>query len=449
MYDCAIVGAGIAGLAAARDLVKRGLNVVVIEARQRVGGRIENMVLDDGQYVEMGGQWIGVGHDEVLELAAHYGIDHFQLPPTGNLMVRLRGTTLTVPSTREEDELTPFEVSDLGQGLLRLRRLSDRLRSDPVWADANSGWLKQDLRRWITTNLRLPGAQRRFHEVYQAAFGPMRPEADLLEGLQQVASGPHLETMLASNGGLNQIRLQGGMFALCEAMATELSDVVQLGVPVRKITHTAQHVTLDLDDGQHVQASWAINTLPPRLAVALDYEPALPPWREETAHKVAAGNVIKACLVYETPFWREQGLSGQSSVDEGAVRVTFDSTTGENQHGLLMGFFEGAEAESLSRRTPTLRERAFRDSVMGTFGEVAAHPIAYVERDWSSEEFTGGCHGAHFAPGIWNANGPVLAKPESRIHFAGAEYSSRFNGYMEGAVRSALEVAAHVAAECA
>lgn len=155
--------------------------------------------------------------------------------------------------------------------------------------------------------------------------------------------------------------------------------------------------------------------------------------------------MIKAFLIYDHPFWREQGFSGQSSADDGAVRVTFDTTSDTSERGHLMGFFEGADADSLARRSITLRERAFVDSVVRTFGEKAAHPVAYIERNWSSERFTGGCHGAHFSPGVWTASGPVLAEPEGVLHWAGAEYASRFNGYMEGAIRSGREVAATVA----
>lgn len=445
MLDCAIIGAGLAGLTAARLLAKRGLSVRVFEARDRVGGRVESGVLSDGQYVELGGQWIGPGHDAVLDLLEQYGLSTLEPENKGNLVVRLRGRSLNVPTAEEGPELSPFEVSDLGQGLLRLRRLADRLRDDPAWVKANHAWLGQDLRRWVQTNLRTPGAQRRFGEVYEAAFGRMGQGATLQEGLQQVGSGPDLERMLASNGGLNQLRVNGGIHALCQAMADELGDVVRLGSAVVTVEHNGDSAALVLADGERIEARQVISTLPPRLATKLTHQPPLSAWRAEAADKVSAGNVIKAFLVYETPFWREVGLSGQSSADDGAVRVTFDTTTGDSQRGLLMGFFEGADADSLSRRSITLRERAFTESVVRTFGEIAAKPVEYIERDWSAEEFTGGCHGAHFAPGIWTSNGPVLAEPEGVLHWAGAEYSARFNGYMEGAIRSGEDVAAKVA----
>ncbi len=444
MLDCAIVGAGLAGLVAARDLRNRGLSVVVLEARERVGGRIENGILSDGQYVELGGQWIGAGHDAIFELAGRFGLETIGIPARGNLLVRVHGRALEVPSTDDAEELTPFEVSDLSQGLLRLRRLARRLADDLAWVAANEAWLQQDLRRWVRTNLRTSGAQARFSEVYAAAYGAMAPGATLLEGLHQINSGPNLESMLANNGGLNQQRVAGGMMALCQAIADDLGDVIRLGEQVVKVTHHDSAV-VTLASGEKVEARAVISTLPPRLSVKLEHEPPLQQWRLDAAEKVAAGNVIKAYLVYPTPFWREHGLSGQSSADEGAVRVTFDTTLAASQRGLLMGFFEGAEADSLAQQSVEARKKAFIDSAVRSFGEQAANPVEYVERDWTAETFTGGCHGAHFAPGIWTSSGPVLAAPDGCLFWAGAEYSAKFNGYMEGAVRSAEEVAAAVA----
>ena len=102
MFDCAIIGGGLAGLVAARYLTERGQNVVVLEARERVGGRVENRALPGGGYVELGGQWIGPGFDSLIELTEELGFETIGLPASGNLVVRLRGQSIEVPSSDDE-----------------------------------------------------------------------------------------------------------------------------------------------------------------------------------------------------------------------------------------------------------------------------------------------------------------------------------------------------------
>lgn len=450
MFDCAIIGAGLAGLVAADDLRARGLSVVVLEARDRVGGRVENAQLASGSYVEMGGQWIGPGFDALLELVHRFELETVGVPSQGGrFIVRAQGNAVAVPAEDETPSLNPFEVADLGQGLLRLRRLARRFRDDAAWTAANHVWLEQSLHRWAHTNIRTKKAQERFEDVYRAAFGELTDETTLRNALENVADGPDLETMLATNGKLQQLRVKGGSYTLTAAMAEDLGDIVRLGAVVTKVRHSADEATVVLADGEEVRARHVISTLPPRLATALEHDPPLPAWRAEAADKVSPGNVIKAHLLFETPFWRERGLSGQSSADEGAVRVTFDTTPEDSEGGQLMGFFSGSEADSLSKRTPTIRERAFLDSVKRSFGQDIPKPVAYIERNWAAEEFSGGCHGAHFTPGIWTTVGPGLAEPEGVLHWAGAEYAAKFNGYMEGAVRSGLSAAAAVASQSA
>lgn len=157
--------------------------------------------------------------------------------------------------------------------------------------------------------------------------------------------------------------------------------------------------------------------LPPTLAGRLRYDPLLPAWRDQLAQKLPAGTVAKTFAAYPTPFWREQGLNGQVGCDTGPVKVTFDVSPPDGQIGILLGFVEGGEARRWQRLPEPERRQAVLDSLACHLGPPAVHPTAYVEKDWSAEEFTRGCYGAHFAPGVWTSYGDVLRSPVGRIHW--------------------------------
>lgn len=443
MIDCAIIGAGAAGLVAATELAERGFTVVVLEARDRVGGRLETGLLSDGTAVDLGGQWVADVHTRTLALLDECGLT---LAPAsrGDLTVRLGGMITTVPSRGEiESSLNPFEVADLGQGLTRFRRLAERTGRDAAWATSNTAWLTQPLARWVRSNLRTPGGQAWFARVFRAAFGVEVDESTLADGLARANTGVDMESLIAVNGGITQQRVAGGLAQLPEVLAQRLGDRVRLGAPVVGVDTSGDHVVVTLRDGSSVEARAAVVALPPALAVELEFTPELEPWRFEAAAKVPRGSVIKAVAAYPSPWWREAGFSGQMGADEGPVRVLFDASPDDGA-GVLTGFFGAAPEASLADRSPGLRQRALAEAITTAFGP-GPDMTEYMERDWRAEEFTGGCHGAHFAPGVWTATGPALAEPHGEVHFAGAEFARRFNGYLEGALRSGHDVAVEVA----
>lgn len=165
--------------------------------------------------------------------------------------------------------------------------------------------------------------------------------------------------------------------------------------------------------------------------------------------RLPAGSVIKLYAVYDEPFWRAEGLTGQAASDTGPVKVTFDNSPPSEGPGIMMGFMEAGDGRTWARRSPEQRRDAAVGCFVRYFGERAARPIEYLERDWMAEEFTRGCYGAHFTPGVWTAYGPALRQPVGRINWAGAEYSPVWNGYMEGAVRSGESTADDVLAHTA
>jgi monoamine oxidase len=443
-----VIGAGLAGLAAARRLVAGGHEVTVVEARDRVGGRTEGLVLEDGTPLELGGQWVGEGHTRMTELIGELGLSTFRTwNDEGQLLLDLLGKrSMVKPAKGAVPRMSPFALADLLQGMVRFGRLAARTDLERPWLTPGADVLDgQTWESWIRRNLRTRVGRAYFHVACEAVFAAQASDVSLLHALFYAHSNADLETLLAVDRGGQQDRVTGGSVLVAEAMAAALGERVVLGRPVRRIEHDAAGVRVITRDGTQYRGDAAIVTLPPALAGRLEYDPPLPSWRDQLTQRMPAGSVIKAYAIYPEPFWRSAGLNGQAASDTGPVKVTFDNSPPSGSPGVLMGFIEGKEARTWARRSPEERQEAVTGCFVRYFGPQAARPRQYVERDWMAEEFTRGCYGAHFAPGTWTSYGEAWRAPAGRIHWAGAECAPRWNGYMEGAVRSGEAVADTVA----
>jgi monoamine oxidase len=444
-----VIGAGLSGLAAARRLLTLGHDVVVLEARDRVGGRTEGGHLSDGTPIELGGQWVGPTQDRMYELIDELGLELFRTHnDEGRLLLDLRGKKSTMPSHRGAlPRLGPFALADLAQGLTRFERLARKIPLERPWeADKGAYFDGMTFESWIRRNLRTPVGRAYFRVACEAVFSAESTDVSFLHALFYTHSGTDFETLLSVDRGAQQDRVVGGSIRISQTIAAALGDRVRLGTPVRSVAHDDTGVTVTARSGEVFRGSHVIITLPPTLAGRLEYSPALPSWRDQLTQRLPAGSVMKVYAAYDRPFWREAGLNGQAASDRGPVKVTFDNSPPSGTPGVLMGFLEAGDGRAMAR----VSEKERRDAVLGCFaryfGDQALSPIEYVERDWMAEEFSRGCYGAHFTPGVWTHYGHALRTPIGRIHWAGAECATVWNGYMEGAVRTGEATATEVAA---
>jgi len=439
--DVAVVGAGLAGLTAAVDLAGRGYRVVVLEARDRVGGRTTGQRMSDGHTIEMGGQWVGPTQDAVLALCDRYGLATYPQYTAGDDLFLWRGQFSRFAAS--QPRLSGESLVEAGRIKVQLEAMAATLDLDRPWAaDRAAEWDSVTMHTWLAAATKDAGALAYWGIIVPAMFAAEPAELSLLHGLFYIASGGMLDMLLGVENGAQERRVVGGSHLISEAMAASLGDAVRLSAPVSAIEH-GRDVIVRYDGGA-VGVGRVVVALPPALAGRLRYTPGLPGGRDQLTQQVPMGSVIKFNVLYDRPFWREDGLSGHVSSPDLPLSFVLDNVPHGSPHGVLVGFAEGRHARRLSALTPAQRRATALDCLVTSFGPEAAQPVDYLEKDWSAETFSGGCYGGRLGTGVWTAYGPHLRQPVGAIHWAGSETSAVWNGYMDGAVRSGHRAAAEV-----
>jgi monoamine oxidase len=440
--DVAVVGAGLAGLVAARDLLATGLSVLVLEARDRVGGRILNHTLKGGAVVEVGGQWVGPTQDRVLALAEELGVSLFPTYEEGEHFLAVDGN---IERYGGDDFALPKDaLADVAETQRRLEEMASTVPLEEPWRAANAAaWDAQTLDAWLVAHAKTETGLGYWRTMVPALFSADAAEMSLLHFLFYCRSGGTIDQLIATHGGAQESRLVGGSQQLALRLADRLGDVVRLGVPVTAIRQDDGGVEV-MHDGGVVEAGRTIVALPPTLAARIRYSPVLPPLRDQLTQQVPMGYVTKVQLAYPEPFWRAEGLSGSVFSLDDEVSVIFDNSPPDLSCGVLLGFLEGAHARRAGKLPPEARKELILSVFAKFFGPRAADPDEYVERDWAAEEWSRGCYGGRFGTGVWTGYGEALRESVGRIHWAGTETAEVWNGYMDGAVRSGERAAREV-----
>ena len=444
--DVIVVGAGLAGLTAARDLVAAGRSVVVLEARDRVGGRIVGTPIDGGHVVESGGEFIGPTQDRIAALAGDLGVETFPTYNEGNSLYYRRG--LRVPYNG-----IPPDPEGVGEALVAIQSINSMAAEIPVdapWkAPRAAEWDAKTWETWMQENVKTEGGRLLVEIATTSIFSFEPRDLSMLFVLFYVAAAGNEQNpgdfnrLINTAGGAQELRFRGGSQLIPRALAKGLGKRVRLRTPVRRIVQRKGSVEVRAD-GLTATGQRVVVAVPPHLAGRIDYSPKLPAIREQLTQRMPMGSVIKVQAVYPRPFWRTAGLNGQVVSDTGPVQASFDNSPPDGSRGVMMGFVEASTARRLDGASAEQRRREVLDNYVAYFGEEARDPIQFVEARWDDEIWTRGCPVCAPPPGVLLDHGAAIRQPVGRVHWAGTETSTYWNGYMDGAVRSGERVAREV-----
>ena len=454
--DVVIVGAGLAGLTAALDLVSAGKSVIVLEARNRVGGRVHNKHIGGGEVSEKGGTFVGPTQDRLMAMAERFNVGTFPTFATGdNVYINWAGQRSTYDDSLPTGTAPPDPLiaAEIALVVTNLNEMAATIDVEAPYDAANAEkWDSMTFESWLQDN----SITQQFRDIAALAarpiFGAEPSELSLLYVLFYIAASGNEENVgtfernFNTRDGAQMYRFKGGSQLIPKRMAKRLGRRrVIRKAPVKSIKQNRRGVTVKAR-GITVRAKRAIVAVPPPLASRIEYSPPLPATRDQLTQRVSQGTLLKATAVYNRPFWRDAGLNGTVVSYDGPVQVTYDASPPDGSPGVIFGFIGGDLARSFKRMSRTEQREAVLANFTKYFGAEAANPTKYFISDWPGEVWSRGGPVGFTSPGALVAYGKALRAPVRRIHWAGTETSGYWVGYMDGAVRSGERVAAEVLA---
>jgi putrescine oxidase len=437
--EVVVIGGGIAGLTAASELAAAGTDVAVLEARDRVGGRTWNTKIG-GEANELGGQWVAPYQSAMHELLADLEIELFPSFRTGeHVYVDPKGT-----SHRYDGHDAPmgqvsekaFEVADA-----KLDSLAKELDPEAPWEHPDAERLDGiTLESWLRDEVSDEMARDLLRSWLAGGFLAKPAHTfSLLQALWMIAGAGGTYELFEPDQCL-AYRVVGGSQLISIRLAERLGERVALNAAVREIRWGEDSVEVETDRVV-AKGRRAIVAVPPNLTNSIRFRPALPAWRMRMAQAMSQGSINKVLAVYETPFWREDGLSGQGFAPYELVRELYDNSPPSASAGVLCTFLAGENAERAGRLGTEERRREVLQGMAKYVGARALEPVDYIETDWSAQEWTRGAYGTSFGPGGLTRFRDDIRRPVGSIQWACTDIAGVGHIHMEGAIRSGRRAA--------
>jgi putrescine oxidase len=442
--DVLIIGAGAAGTTAANDLRKAGLSVAVLEARDRVGGRLWTDVIE-GAMLEIGGQWVSPDQDALKDTIAELGLETYSryregdsvyVGPDGQVH-RFTGEMFPV------SEATEKVIADITE---RLDAMVAEIDPDQPWAHPKAEeWDTITWDAWLREQTDDDEAVRNLAFATGSAMLTKPTHAfSLLQSLLMAASAGSYSNLVDADFILDK-RVVGGLQQVPQLLAERLGDDVFLNQPVRTLEWSDAGVIATTDQ-MTVKARYAILAFAPVLYNRISFVPALPRRQHQMHQHLSMGFVIKVHAVYDRPFWRESGLSATAFSPYELVHEAYDNTNHADERGTLVGFVSDQNADDLFTLTAEERKERILESLSHYYGPEAKNPVVYYESDWGTEEWTRGAYAASFDMGGLHRYGADLRTPVGPIHFACSDLAGAGYQHVDGAIRMGHLAASNIVA---
>ncbi|XP_052785132.1 amine oxidase [flavin-containing] B-like [Mya arenaria] len=435
--DTVVIGAGLSGLCAARQLERHGHNVLVLEARERVGGRTYTVQDEEHGAVDLGGAYVGPTQNRVYRLARELDLSVYKVNYKQKSVMDIRkcwGEFMgTVPPF-----WNPIKLLDLNNFIRTFDAMAEEVPLEAPWsAPKAEKWDRMTVAQFVDKIIWTRSCKELADIFFRSILCVEMYEISLLFALWYVRSGGGVLRIGSVTNGAQERKIKGGTQQISQGLAKLLEREVKLSCPVVKVSHGEKGASVMDSHGNVYKCKYVISAVPVTLLNRMEFEPPLPSKYMQLIQRMPMGSIIKTVMFYKKPFWRDKGLNGSAMSSEGVVVYCLDDTKPGQEHPAIMGFILARHARALAQASKEVRKESLCAYYARVFDcEEFLHPVGYMEKNWMEDQYSGGCYCAVLPPGVLTTYSSCLQDRCDCLYFAGTETATQWAGYMEGAVQA-------------